>query len=357
MNENKDKGTKNPPTPQKGGGISLSVSPEERKIAIERTLQAFSKSLPPTKVGMIVGKTFRRTLQDAAERPNPKSLWGEFWYEGECSCLFADSNIGKSIYAVQIAVEVAKTQTVVYYDFELSDKCFQLRYTDGDGALFEPPELFYRAEVSQEDYEDNADALMNSVESFALKVGAKVLVVDNLTWMANESEKGSEAAILMKRLVSLKREHGWSLLVIAHTPKRNMAAPITQNDLAGSKKLFNFFDSVFAIGVSAKDSGLRYVKQIKCRHGEFTHGAENVVVCQIVKTNAFLHFEQIGCSTEREHLKERSDDDREALAGQIAQLRSEGKTVRDIASQLGVSKSTVGNIAKGLKDEKREEPF
>lgn len=56
----------------------------------------------------------------------------------------------------------------------------------------------------------------------------------------------------MMKLMNLKKQYGWSLLVIAHTPKRNLSSPITQNDLAGSKKLYNFFDSVVAIGKSAK---------------------------------------------------------------------------------------------------------
>ena len=45
------------------------------------------------------------------------------------------------------------------------------------------------------------------------------------------------------------------------------AMDITSNDLAGSKRLYNFFDSVFAIGKSAQDGGLRYVKQLKVRYG------------------------------------------------------------------------------------------
>ena len=53
-----------------------------------------------------------------------------------------------------------------------------------------------------------------------------------------------------------------SILVLAHTPKRSLDCPITSNDLAGSKRLYNFFDSVFTIGKSAQDGGLRYVKQL-----------------------------------------------------------------------------------------------
>lgn len=84
------------------------------------------------------------------------------------------------------------------------------------------------------------------------------------------------------KLMTLKKKHGWSLLIIAHTPKRNLSNPITQNDLAGSKKLYNFFDSVIAIGQSAKDQGIKYVKQVKVRAGEYKYGSDNVIVHEIV---------------------------------------------------------------------------
>lgn len=41
--------------------------------------------------------------------------------------------MGKSIYAVQIAKAISSAgRRVIYFDFELSDKQFQLRYTDPD---------------------------------------------------------------------------------------------------------------------------------------------------------------------------------------------------------------------------------
>lgn len=42
-----------------------------------------------------------------------------------------------------------------------------------------------------------------------------------------------------------------------------------------------FFDSVFAIGKSAKDENLRYIKQLKVRYGNFEHGGNNMIVCVV----------------------------------------------------------------------------
>ena len=56
-----------------------------------------------TDIGMLSIKSANRTLEDAARRPDPEQLYLELWYEGEVCCLFADSNLGKSIFAVQMA--------------------------------------------------------------------------------------------------------------------------------------------------------------------------------------------------------------------------------------------------------------
>ena len=89
----------------------------------------------PEQIGMLTIKTANRTIKEAALRPNPDALWLSLWYEGEVCCLFSDSNLGKSIYAVQIATKIAEAKRVLYFDFELSDKQFQLRYSDEQGNL------------------------------------------------------------------------------------------------------------------------------------------------------------------------------------------------------------------------------
>ena len=64
----------------------------------------------------------------------------------------------------------------------------------------------------------------------------------------------------MMRLIRLKKKYGPTTVVIAHTPQRRAWEPVTQNDLAGSAKLINFFDAGIALSRSAKDNNLRYLK-------------------------------------------------------------------------------------------------
>ena len=302
----------------------------------------------PEQIGMLTIKTANRTIKEAALRPNPDALWLSLWYEGEVCCLFSDSNLGKSIYAVQIATRISETKRVLYFDFELSDKQFQLRYSDEQGNLNVFPDNLYRVEINREslDVANFEEAIIGNIEQAALQTGAKILVIDNLTYLCIASEKGDVAGALMFRLMALKKKHGLSLLVLAHTPKRCLSNPITQNDLAGSKKLYNFFDSVFAIGKSAKDSNLRYIKQLKVRYGNYTYDSDNVIVAAIEKVGTFLQFVNIGYATEKEHLKEPSEKDVSQEIENVKLLSGQGKSIRDIAKELNISKSKVGRILK-----------
>lgn len=318
------------------------------EIGIELIKAEQMKDCVPSEIGIFTIKTANQAIREAKQRPNPEDLWLTLWYEGEACCLFADSNLGKSIYAVQIATSIAEKQRVLYFDFELSDKQFQLRYTDEEGNLFQFPNNLYRVEINREalGIDNFEDSVILNIEEAAVKTNAKVLIIDNLTYLCIATEKGDLAGSLMMKLMRLKREYGLSILVLAHTPKRPLTNPITQNDLAGSKKLYNFFDSVFAIGKSAKDSNLRYIKQLKVRYGNYTYDMDNVIVCSIEKVGSFLKFVQIGFAEEREHLKEQTENDITTLIENAKDLRSEGKSIREIASILGVSKSKIDRLLK-----------
>lgn len=310
-------------------------------------------SCPPANPGMTRVKTFAQCWEEANSRPDPTPLWLSLWNEGELCCLFADSNIGKSIYAMQIGMHIAQQKRVLYYDFEMTDKQFQLRYKDETtGAHPHFPLTFLRGDLDLDALrnhdEDFEEALIDDIENQLLINDVKVLIVDNLTYLCSQSEHGDAAARLMMKLIDLKKRLNLSILVLAHTPKRQLNCPITQNDLAGSKKLFNFFDSSFAIGLSAKDPNLRYIKQIKVRAGAFEYDASNVIVCEIVKSEGAVRFAINGYGAERDHLTENSDKAEAQLADNVRALREEGKTFRYISNQLGISLAKVQRIMKRL---------
>ena len=71
-----------------------------------------------------------------------------------------------------------------------------------------------------------------------------------------------------------------------------------------------------------------------------------MIVSTIEKVGSFLQFINIGYATEMEHLKEMSEKDVSQQTEEIKRLFQQGKSIRDIANQLNISKSKVGRICK-----------
>lgn len=351
----------------------------------------------------------------------PEKLFGEFWFENEVCILFADTNVGKSILAVQIADQISRgganlnsppykggvaaasadgvvlsstgevqpelhidsveenhppteaagpllrkegslrctvaAQKVVYFDFELTAKQFESRFSEREEGSdvfvnhYQFHRNFYRAEINPEtsdigEHDKFEDFLNASLEQTIVGTGAKVIIIDNLTYLRDETENARNALPLMKYLKKLKSKHGLSILALAHTPKRDSTKPLGRNDLQGSKMLINFCDSSFAIGESSKQPGLRYLKQIKARNAEIVFHTENVLMATVSKEANFLHFNFHETAAEYEHLKVISNKQRDEMKDQVKKLSEEGLSTRKIAAKLGISAMTVGRYLK-----------
>lgn len=337
-----------------------SMGIEDVKFEAERILKQGNEANESK--GLFIVKTASRWIEQAKTRPIPKMLFGEFWFEGELCILFADTNLGKSILAVQICNSISRgeqirgfkletpKQPVLYFDFELSDKQFENRYSIQFEKHYNFDTNFIRVEINPEavipENQTFEDYLNHSLERSITETGAKVLIIDNLTYLKNETEKAKDALPLMKHLKAIKNKYGLSILALAHTPKRDLSKPITRNDLQGSKMLINFCDSSFSIGESHSDKNLRYLKQIKQRNTEQIYDAENVCVCQIDKPLNFLLFEFVNFGKEWEHLKQHTEKDKENLNEKVNELKQRGRSLREIGAELGISHMKVSRILK-----------
>lgn len=290
-------------------------------------------------------------IDDAARRPDPEPLWLTLWFENEVACLFADTNMGKSIYAVQIADHIARQgRRVLYLDFELSDKQFQLRYTDA-GAVYPFSPMMLRGEFGLSAVPESLPQMVDNIRSAALRHDCKVLIIDNITWICNRSESGDAAGELMTLLIGLKRELELSILCLAHTPKRAITASLTQNSLAGSKRIANFMDSIFAIGIDhTRLPQGRYIKQIKSRNDELKHGADNVICATVEKRSGMLQLVHTGYDREERLLVGiDSEDSARHRDAQIAELITMGKSRREITDMLRVSSKTISTVTRKMK--------
>jgi RecA-family ATPase len=137
-------------------------------------------------------------LQAADQTQQAGMLFDRFWFEEELCILFADTNAGKSILAMQIGDSISRGEpiagfeiraapaTVLYFDFELTDKQFRARYyEDGYGEYkFNP--RFLRAIFNPSSNRDRKfstfqEYISNELENAIINTKAKVLIIDNIT--------------------------------------------------------------------------------------------------------------------------------------------------------------------------------
>jgi len=300
----------------------------------------------------------------AKSNPTQDRLFGDLWFENEIAVLFAETNAGKSILAVQIADSIssgipidpfglsAQTQIVVYFDFELSDKQFEARYSVEGREHYRFDSKLIRVEINP-DAEvpcgDYTQYICEAIETCITEVQAKVAIIDNITYLNDELEKAKDALPLMKMLKAIKKRHNLSFLILAHTPKRDRTRPLSKNDLQGSKMIINFVDSAFVIGESALGKDMRYIKHLKARNTSRMYDGTNVLGCRIIKDHNFLRFDFLETGPEKDHLSEKSKMEHGQLIEKTLELHQKGFSSRYIADVCGVSHTTINRLIKELR--------
>lgn len=293
---------------------------------------------------------FNQMIQRVKDMPNPRQLYKSLFYEGDLGILFGPTHCGKSLFAVMITEEVCKAfklygygdSAVLLIDMEMSEKQHQMRYTNSKtNKVHEFPDTMYRVAFS--DYGDGKLTESNMFASFKKAIeetGARALIIDNITYLG-KGQRGSSVAIMMKILKHLKKVYGLSILVLAHTPKRNDSRPITIVDLMGSSFISAIADSIFALNKSCKGNDIRYVKQLKSRNSAIEYGADNVLEYKIMREkDGMLRLNLVGTTTEEEQV---GIDyiAKEEIENKIRQLNSKCWPVRKIAKKLKISPSKV----------------
>jgi hypothetical protein len=317
--------------------------------------------------GLLRIKTANDWLKSEYGKPQARRLFGDFWFENELCILFADTNRGKSVLAVQIGESLSKAYCiepfangadecarVLYIDFELTAQQFANRYSDQKYGNHDFGHYFYRAEFNPAAndpalYSNYHTFVHQAMENAVLQTKPAILIIDNLTCLGGNTGYADSAIALIRDIRKLQVKHNLSVLVLAHTPKRNHLKPITTNDLQGSKMLMNFCDSAFAIGLSHTRPGYCYLKQIKQRSGAQAYGENNVCLGKIIKNMSMLRFEFDGYAQEAEHLQ--TSKNYEELNGRIEELGRKGQSCRQIAAKLGCSHTHVNRVLQRVKEE------
>ena len=97
----------------------------------------------------------------------------------------------------------------------------------------------------------------------------------------------------MSALWDLCRFEGYTVLIVAHTPKRSKKEPLTIDAISGSSKLGQLCDGAIGIGeIDTDDGSKKYIIQVKNRNNEITFGKGNIICTNINITDTGLvrHF-------------------------------------------------------------------
>jgi archaellum biogenesis ATPase FlaH len=319
---------------------------------------------------MIAIRTANDRIKAGLQLPDIYSLIGDIWQSGELAILFGGTGSGKSILSVQIADVLSKgenlfsetinespPQVVIYFDFELTDKQFQIRYTNlHNNKSYQFSDYLKIVNIPfGEIYEPGKNItakIFDLIEKCLVETDATVLIIDNITALSSEDNKDANTALeIMSYLDKLKRNNGLSILVVAHTPKKFSFTPITLSDLAGSSKIANFSDTIFAIGKSIINTEFRYLIQVKfSRSRKEGYDYNNVITLRKSKDDNFLHFEFEGTIAETEHISKEGNNPKLTAIS----MKNQGASLQEIADKLIVSKTTAHNWTK---NEKGHRPF
>lgn len=301
-------------------------------------------------------RTAKEWLRDSKKIPIAPLL-GELWAESEIAVIFGKSGTGKSIFAVQLADQLARgghglepfatykgPQKVVYLDLERTSTQFIKRYSperdpETHKITGKPYGFSYNLIRVEPKHEGKMEPA--KIGELIAATGAKVLVIDSLAYLMQQPT-AREAAALLQELRKIRNRFGISMLLIMNATRSKAIRPLTLADLPFSAAITAAVDSVFAIGKCTSRDGGRYIKHLKSAGRDVTIGSEHVPYYSLKHRDGnFPAFDFVGFSDESAVIANDGGRWERLRLNDVTDLRREGMTIREIAAELGMSRSAV----------------
>ena len=317
-------------------------------------------------------RTLGETLEDARNAPPAKKLVGDLITEGEQVILFGDTNTGKSLFAMQMAMAISKGESltfsnaendiilenqceakrVLYIDLEHSDQ--QLEKRINLDALDEESRsniFLAKVDIGEMLEGNNPGETFQTIKEAAEQCQAKFIVIDNISAISGDLEKGENAKQFLSPLWRLCRNENYTIVILAHTPKlSNQRFILTLNNIAGSKKLPALVDSVIGIAEQvSNEEGHIYIKQLKARTGEKKYGMNNVLCGRIRAINGTVQHVITHTANEYEAIGKGNEGEAKFATLQKSALAYlQGGNLREAAKIVGIGKDAVSRHVKKL---------
>lgn len=201
-------------------------------------------------------------MQNCYKATPPVSIDGTRLRTGEVTFFFGSTGAGKSITVMDLAIRNAHKLSGNVLAIDAENKSHQISERYPEGFKFPPNFLMMDMTI----FLANTDGVLT--EDLILDIiklhNIQLLIVDNLGFISPEAVQDQKASHrLIKMFWSVVVKSQISLLIVAHTPKRENDKPLEIKDLEGSAKISNYADSIVAVG---RDSnGTRYLRTLKTR--------------------------------------------------------------------------------------------
>ncbi len=250
------------------------------------------------------------------ELPPIKKLVGDLIYSEEQTIIFGGTGLGKSIFAMQIAHSISNGKdlnlgagvsfenecnpiTVIYYDFELSQRQIQRRLK----SSINNANLYWANIERGEVLEVEPKKMFEQLKAGAEDVKAKCIIIDNISAISKDLEKGENAKAFMGELWKLARDEEYTIIILSHIPKIKDFEAISVNHIKGSSTIGQLSDNLIGIGkVNSENDSEVYIKQVKVRNTAKEFGSSNVIHTSIKNVGGVLIHEAIGFANEQELL-------------------------------------------------------
>lgn len=249
------------------------------------------------------------TMNEAMEQVDDdysKPLLGPLMHQGDVVGLVAESNVGKTIFAMQLAEfwtsgkfpiagleNKAGQQKVAFLSAEMTDTQMKRRYSNETGNVYKFSDNLIYVDKNLE----NEEKMKAMVKMVVKKVKPTMIIIDSLCQVADsDMTKMTQVKPLIKYFKEIAKENNVTFLIILHTKKRSAVDrkkdKMDKYSLYGSSAITNMFDALWALDQGLREN-VKILTQVKSRDGEFVFNNDNALIMSIVKDNPsnFLRFE------------------------------------------------------------------